>query len=432
MFEAVEDLIGEHADLEQKLADPSVHADQANARKLNKRYAELTPIVATYRSWKQNGDDIETAREFVADDPDFAAEVKELEKAREEITEKLRLLLVPRDPSDDKDVLLEVKAGAGGDESALFAGDLLRMYLRYAERVGWKTEIIDATESELGGYKDVQVAVKTKGGNGATEPGQGVWARLKYEGGVHRVQRVPSTESQGRIHTSAAGVLVTPEAEEVDVEIHANDLRIDVYRSSGPGGQSVNTTDSAVRITHLPTGVVASCQNEKSQLQNKEQAMRILRSRLLAAAQEAAEQEAADARRSQVRTVDRSEKIRTYNFPENRISDHRVGFKAYNLDQVLDGDLDAVIEPASTRTPRRSSRPRSKARTCWREQREPSARRGGPGHPAAGRRRRALTAFRRGGARRAHPWRQARGTAQRQGRRLRRPLLGGHLPSRGS
>ncbi len=248
MFEAVEELVAEHADLEKKLADPSVHADQANARKLNKRYAELTPIVATYRSWKQTGDDIETARELAADDPDFAAEVKELEQQREELTEKLRLLLVPRDPSDDKDVILEIKAGAGGDESALFAGDLLRMYLRYAERVGWKTEIIDATESELGGYKDVQVAVKTRG---QTEPGQGVWARLKYEGGVHRVQRVPATESQGRIHTSAAGVLVTPEAEEVDVEINPNDLRIDVYRSSGPGGQSVNTTDSAVRITHL-------------------------------------------------------------------------------------------------------------------------------------------------------------------------------------
>ncbi|MFG2295607.1 peptide chain release factor 1 [Streptomyces sp. NPDC048603] len=344
MFEAVEDLVGEHADLEKKLADPSVHSDQANARKLNKRYAELTPIIATFRAWKQSAEDIETAKELAADDPDFAAEVKELSAHREELTEKLRLLLVPRDPSDDKDVLLEIKAGAGGDESALFAGDLLRMYLRYAERVGWKTEIIDSTESELGGYKDVQVAVKTKGGNGATEPGQGVWARLKYEGGVHRVQRVPATESQGRIHTSAAGVLVTPEAEEVEVEINPNDLRIDVYRSSGPGGQSVNTTDSAVRITHLPTGVVASCQNEKSQLQNKEQAMRILRSRLLAAAQEAAEQEAADARRSQVRTVDRSEKIRTYNFPENRISDHRVGFKAYNLDQVLDGDLDSVIQ----------------------------------------------------------------------------------------
>ena len=342
MFEAVEELIGEHAELEKQLADPAIHADQARARKLNKRYAELSPVIATYRAWKQTGEDIGTARELAADEPEFAAEVKELEASREELTDKLRLLLVPRDPSDDKDVILEIKAGEGGDESALFAGDLLRMYLRYAERIGWKTELIQSTESDLGGYKDVQVAVKTKGA--AAEPGQGVWARLKYEGGVHRVQRVPATESQGRIHTSAAGVLVLPEADQVDVEVNANDLRIDVYRSSGPGGQSVNTTDSAVRITHEPTGIVVSCQNEKSQLQNKEQALRILRARLLAAAQEEADQEASDARRSQVRTVDRSERVRTYNFPENRISDHRVGFKAYNLDQVLDGDLDAVIQ----------------------------------------------------------------------------------------
>ncbi|MER5350786.1 peptide chain release factor 1 [Kitasatospora sp. NPDC002551] len=341
MFEAVEELLVEHADLEARLADPSVHADQANARKLAKRYAELTPITRVYRDWKQAGEDIEAARELAAEEPEFLSEVKEGEARREELTEELRLLLVPRDPSDDKDVILEIKAGEGGEESALFAGDLLRMYLRFAERIGWKTEIIDSNESDLGGYKDVSVAVKTKGN---AEPGQGVWARLKYEGGVHRVQRVPATESQGRIHTSAAGVLVTPEAEEVEVEILANDLRIDVYRSSGPGGQSVNTTDSAVRITHLPTGIVASCQNEKSQLQNKEQAMRILRSRLLAAAQEEAEREASDARRSQVRTVDRSERIRTYNYPENRISDHRTGFKSYNLDQVLDGDLNAVIQ----------------------------------------------------------------------------------------
>ncbi|MGF1432158.1 peptide chain release factor 1 [Kitasatospora sp. LaBMicrA B282] len=345
MFEAVEELLVEHAALEMRLADPSVHADQANARKLAKRYAELTPITRTYRAWKQAGEDIEAARELAAEEPEFLAEAKAAEKRQGELTEELRLLLVPRDPNDDKDVILEVKAGEGGEESALFAGDLLRMYLRFAERVGWKTEIIDANESDLGGYKDVSVAVKTKGSQ-QPEPGQGVWARLKYEGGVHRVQRVPATESQGRIHTSAAGVLVTPEAEEVEVEINTNDLRIDVYRSSGPGGQSVNTTDSAVRITHLPTGIVASCQNEKSQLQNKEQAMRILRSRLLAAAQEAAEQEASDARRSQVRTVDRSERIRTYNFPENRISDHRTGFKAYNLDQVLDGDLNALIQSA--------------------------------------------------------------------------------------
>ena len=242
---------------------------------------------------------------------------------------------------DDKDVIVEVKAGEGGEESALFAGDLLRMYVRYAERRGWSTQIIDAVESDLGGYKDVSLAVKARG---VPEPGDAPFARLKFEGGVHRVQRVPVTESQGRIHTSAAGVLVLPEAEDVDVVIDPNDLRIDVYRSSGPGGQSVNTTDSAVRITHLPTGVVVSCQNEKSQLQNKESAMRILRARLLAAAEEAAAKEASDARRSQVRTVDRSERIRTYNFPENRLSDHRVGFKSHNLDQILDGDLDAVID----------------------------------------------------------------------------------------
>ncbi|MDT3398251.1 peptide chain release factor 1 [Streptomyces sp. B1866] len=341
MFEAVEELIGEHADLEKRLADPAVHADQREAKRLGKRYAELTPVVGTYRSWRRTGEDIGAARELAADDPEFAEEVRQLERQHEELADRLRLLLVPRDPSDDKDVILEVKAGEGGEESALFAGDLLRMYLRYAERVGWRTEILDANESDLGGYKDVSVAVKARG---QIEPGQGVWARLKYEGGVHRVQRVPATESQGRIHTSAAGVLVTPEAEEVEVEIGPNDLRIDVYRSSGPGGQSVNTTDSAVRITHLPTGIVVSCQNEKSQLQNKEQALRILRSRLLAAAQEEAESKASDARRSQVRTVDRSERIRTYNFPENRISDHRTGFKAYNLDQVLDGELEAVIQ----------------------------------------------------------------------------------------
>jgi len=256
------------------------------------------------------------------------------------VAEHLSELLVPRDPDDDRDIILEIKAGEGGDESALFAGDLLRMYLRYAERQGWKTEVLEAQESDLGGFKDVAVAIKYKG---IPQPGEGVWARLKYEGGVHRVQRVPVTESQGRIHTSAAGVLVLPEAEDVEVEIDPNDLRIDVYRSSGPGGQSVNTTDSAVRITHEPTGIVVSCQNEKSQLQNREQAMRILRARLLAAKQEQADQEASDVRRSQVRTVDRSERIRTYNFAENRISDHRVGFKAYNLDQVLDGDLDALV-----------------------------------------------------------------------------------------
>ena len=337
MFEQVEELVREHAELEQRLADPSVHADQNQARTLGKRYAEIGPIVAAYQQWRALGDDLDTARELAGEDASFAAEVPQLEQRRAELEDELRLLLIPKDPNDDKDVILEVKAGEGGEESALFADDLFRMYQRYAERQGWKTEVLDVTPSDLGGVKDATLAVRGKSG---LMP----WSRLKYEGGVHRVQRVPVTESQGRIHTSAAGVLVFPEAEEVDVEIDPNDLRIDVYRSSGPGGQSVNTTDSAVRITHEPTGIVVSCQNEKSQLQNKESAMRILRARLLAKAQEEADAAASDARRSQVRTVDRSERVRTYNFPENRISDHRVNFKAYNLDQVLDGDLDAVVQ----------------------------------------------------------------------------------------
>jgi peptide chain release factor 1 len=334
----IDDLTSEYAEIERRLADPAVHADQAEARRLGKRYAELRPIVETARDLRAAEDDASAARELAAEDPAFAEEAVSLAKRIEELEETLRRLLVPRDPNDDKDAILEIKAGEGGEESALFAGDLLRMYLRHAERAGWKTEIIDAQHSDLGGYKDVTVAVKSR------PSGEGVWSRLKYEGGVHRVQRVPATESQGRIHTSAAGVFVMPEAEDIDVQIDPNDLRIDVFRSSGPGGQSVNTTDSAVRITHLPTGIVVSCQNEKSQLQNKEQAMRILRARLLAAAQEQADAAAAAERKSQVRTVDRSERVRTYNFPENRISDHRVGYKAYNLDQVLDGDLHNVIQ----------------------------------------------------------------------------------------
>ncbi|PRY01780.1 peptide chain release factor 1 [Allonocardiopsis opalescens] len=336
----LDELVGEYADIEERLADPSVHADQSAARRLGKRYAELTPIVQAYRELEQVGNDYETAMELASEDPAFAEEAKELTRRRGELEERLRRLLVPRDPNDDKDVILEIKAGEGGEESALFAGDLLRMYLRYAERRQWRTEIIDATHSDLGGYKDVTVAVKARGN---PAPGEGVWAQLKFEGGVHRVQRVPVTESQGRIHTSAAGVLVMPEAEAVEIEVNDNDIRVDVFRSSGPGGQSVNTTDSAVRITHLPTGIVVSCQNEKSQLQNKEQAMRVLRARLLADAQERADAEAQAERKSQVRTVDRSERVRTYNFPENRISDHRVGFKAYNLDQVIDGALDDVL-----------------------------------------------------------------------------------------
>lgn len=346
MFENCEELAREYADLEVALADPAVHADQTKARSLGRRYAQLRPVVAAYREWNDLHDDHVAAMELAEmGDAAFADEAVALAEREEAAAERLRTLLLPRDPLDDKDVIVEVKAGEGGEESALFAGDLLRMYLRYAERRGWSTEIIDAVESDLGGYKDVSLAVKAKG---VPEPGEAPYARLKFEGGVHRVQRVPVTESQGRIHTSAAGVLVLPEAEDVDVTIDPNDLRIDVYRSSGPGGQSVNTTDSAVRITHIPTGVVVSCQNEKSQLQNREQALRILRARLLAIAEEQAAQEASDARRSQVRTVDRSERIRTYNFPENRISDHRVGFKAHNLDQVLDGDLDAIVDACTS------------------------------------------------------------------------------------
>jgi peptide chain release factor 1 len=338
---AVQPLLAEHAELERQLADPAVHADAGRARALGRRYAELTGIVEAFRGWQGATGDVEAARELAGEDPGFASELPGLQEVAHHAHDRLHRLLLPRDPDDDRDVILEIKAGEGGEESALFAGDLLRMYLRYAERQAWRTEVIDATESDLGGYKDVSLAVKSRG---TPRPGEGVFARLKYEGGVHRVQRVPVTESQGRIHTSAAGVLVLPEVEDVEVTIREDDLRIDVFRSSGPGGQSVNTTDSAVRITHLPTGLVVSCQNEKSQLQNKEQAMRILRARLHAMAVEAAQQQAAQTRRSQVRTVDRSERIRTYNFPENRIADHRTGYKAYNLDQVLAGELDPVIE----------------------------------------------------------------------------------------
>jgi len=340
-FASADELVKEYAELEAKMADPSIHEDASNARKLGRRYAQLGPVVSGYRVWRAAEEDLVAGREMAAEDANFAAEIPALEQAAFEAAEKLEELLLPRDPNDDRDVILEVKAGAGGDESALFAGDLLRMYMRYAEKHNWKVEIIDATESEMGGYKDISVGIKSKG---TAAPGESPYARLKFEGGVHRVQRVPETESQGRIHTSAAGVLILPEAEEIDVELNMNDVRVDVYRSSGPGGQSVNTTDSAVRLTHVPTGIVVSCQNEKSQLQNKESALRILRARLLVDAQEKADAIAAAERKSQVRTVDRSERIRTYNFPENRLSDHRVNYKSNNLDAVLNGELDDVIQ----------------------------------------------------------------------------------------
>ncbi|MFI6235694.1 peptide chain release factor 1 [Micromonospora sp. NPDC050784] len=334
-------LLDEYAELEKRLADPAIHADQATARRVGRRYAELVPLHKAADELEQARADLAAARELAAEDPSFAAEAESIAGSLPVLEERLAELLIPRDPHDAKDVIVEIKAGEGGEESALFAGDLLRMYTRYAERHGWITEVIDAQDSDLGGVKDVSLAIKTKG---VPDGGNGVWSRLKWEGGVHRVQRVPVTESQGRIHTSAAGVLVLPEAEDVDVTIDQNELRIDVFRSSGPGGQSVNTTDSAVRITHLPTGIVVSCQNEKSQLQNREQAMRILRARLLAAAQEQADAAASDARKAQVRTVDRSERIRTYNFPQNRITDHRIGYTAYNLDLALGGELDGVLD----------------------------------------------------------------------------------------
>ncbi|MEU4770683.1 peptide chain release factor 1 [Micromonospora sp. NPDC023644] len=334
-------LLDEYAELEKRLADPAIHADQGTARRIGRRYAELVPLHKAAGELEQARADLAAARELAAEDASFAAEAESIAASLPALEQRLSELLIPRDPHDAKDVIVEIKAGEGGEESALFAGDLLRMYTRYAERRGWVTEVLDAQDSDLGGVKDVSLAIKTKG---VPEGGNGVWSRLKWEGGVHRVQRVPVTESQGRIHTSAAGVLVLPEAEDVDVTIDPNDLRIDVFRSSGPGGQSVNTTDSAVRITHVPTGIVVSCQNEKSQLQNREQAMRILRARLLAAAQEQADAAASDARKAQVRTVDRSERIRTYNFPQNRITDHRIGYTAYNLDLALAGDLDGVLD----------------------------------------------------------------------------------------
>ncbi len=329
-------LLDEHARLQEELSDPAVHADAGRAKKLSRRYSELEKVAVAARRYQQIDEDLAAAEEFAVEDPDFAAEVTRLREEHAGVATELKDLLVPGDPDDARDAIIEIKAGEGGDESALFAGDLLRMYQRWIDSRGWSSQILDATHSDLGGYKDVTLAVKAKDA--------GAYGWLKFEGGVHRVQRVPVTESQGRIHTSAAGVLVFPEVDEPEeVQLDDNELRIDVYRSSGPGGQSVNTTDSAVRITHLPTGITASCQNEKSQLQNKEAALRMLRARILAKQAEEAAAEAADIRRSQVRTVDRSERIRTYNFPENRITDHRTGYKAYNLDQVLAGDLDPVI-----------------------------------------------------------------------------------------
>ncbi|MFT6972898.1 MAG: peptide chain release factor 1 [Pontimonas sp.] len=340
MFESVDALVAEHAELQVKLSDPAVHADAVLSKKLNRRFATVSKILAAHDRMKAVSDDLAAASEMASEDESLAAEIPGLEAGLVEATEALRALLIPRDPDDGRDVIMEIKGGEGGEESALFAADLLRMYLYYAESRGWKTEVLDKTESDMGGFKNVQVALKSS----ATDPADGVWASMKYEGGVHRVQRVPVTESQGRIHTSTTGVLVFPEVDEPEeVGIGPNDLKIDVFRSSGPGGQSVNTTDSAVRITHLPTGIVVSMQNEKSQIQNREAGMRVLRARILARQQQELAAVQSDARKSQIRGMDRSERIRTYNFSENRIADHRTGYKSYNLDQVLNGSLEPVI-----------------------------------------------------------------------------------------
>ncbi|MEX0580034.1 MAG: peptide chain release factor 1 [Mycobacterium sp.] len=340
---AIDAILAEHADLERQLADPSLHSDTGNARRVGRRFAQLAPIATVHRRLTATRGDLEAARELAADDSSFAAEVIELEAKVAELDDHLTDMLAPRDPHDADNIVLEVKSGEGGEESALFAADLARMYIRYAERRGWTVTILDETFSDLGGYKEATISIAGKG-----DSADGVWSRLKWEGGVHRVQRVPVTESQGRVHTSAAGVLVYPEPEEVEqVAIDESDLRIDVYRSSGKGGQGVNTTDSAVRITHLPSGIVVTCQNERSQLQNKARAMQVLAARLQVLAEEQASADASADRASQIRTVDRSERIRTYNFPENRIADHRINFKAHNLDQVLEGDLDAMLDALS-------------------------------------------------------------------------------------
>jgi peptide chain release factor 1 len=341
MFEGVVDLAAELVDLENKLSDPKLHSDQNKARQVGRRFAELKPIVATWREYQQLVQDHEAAVELSMDDTSFKVEAEKIAESIAVLADQLQKLLIPKDPMDSKDVIVEVKSGEGGEESSLFVGDLVRMYLKFAEKKGWKAELIDAVDSDMGGFKNASIAIKAKGN---AENSDAPYSWMKHEGGVHRVQRVPITESQGRVHTSAAGVLVFPEAEEIDVQVNEQDLRVDVYRSSGPGGQSVNTTDSAVRITHIPTGIVVSCQNEKSQLQNKESALRILRARLLAAAEDERAAQDSVARKSQVRTVDRSERIRTYNFPENRLTDHRTGFKSHNLDQILDGDLAPVLQ----------------------------------------------------------------------------------------
>jgi peptide chain release factor 1 len=335
-----EELERSHAELEERLADPKVYADPREAADLGRRLKELDPALRAAREWRQASTDLADAK----GDPELSSFAGELEADVARLEEELRLALVERDPADAKDVIVEVRQGVGGDEAALWAGDVARMLQRYAGRRGYRTELLSVSESDGGGVKEQVFAVK----------GDGAYSVFKWEGGTHRVQRVPATESQGRIHTSTATVAVMPEAEEVEVTIEDKDLKIDVYRSTGPGGQSVNTTDSAVRITHLPTGIVVSMQDEKSQLQNKQKAMRVLRARLYEAERERQQAELAAARRSQVGTGERAEKIRTYNFPENRLTDHRVKHTVHRLDQGLDGDLEEFTDALQAEERRRA------------------------------------------------------------------------------
>ena len=348
-IELAEQVLAEHRKIETEMSSPEALSSPEKMKSLGRRYAELGRVVRVYQAYRRAEADLSETREIVeagGEDAElFRPELPGLQEAYAQAEAALKDALIPRDPDDARDAIVEVKAGEGGEESALFAGDLLRMYERYAERMGWQTQILSSVPTELGGFKDVQLAVRLR--SAPEDPADGVWAHLKFEAGVHRVQRVPVTESQGRLHTSAAGVLVFAEVDDPgEVEIADADIRVDVFRSSGPGGQSVNTTDSAVRITHLPTGLVVSCQDEKSQIKNREAAMRVLRARLRQMQLEQQAEENAAMRRSQVRTVDRSERIRTYNFPENRISDHRTGYKAYNLDQVLAGNLGPLVDSA--------------------------------------------------------------------------------------
>ncbi len=328
-------------DLEQRISDPEIIARQQEWQKLTRQHASLTDTVETFRTYKKVLSGLDEAMEVLEDkslDEDFRAmaqeELKELKEQREELEEKLHILLLPKDPNDDKNIIIEIRGGAGGDEAALFAGDLFRMYTKYAETQGWKCDIIDANEPELGGFKEVVFSAD----------GDSVYSKMKFESGVHRVQRVPATETQGRVHTSTVTVAVLPEMEEVDVEINEKDLQIDTYRASGAGGQHINKTESAVRITHIPSGIVVACQDQRSQLKNRDKAMKVLRARLQDKAdQEAASTVAAD-RKSQVGTGDRSERIRTYNYPQGRVTDHRINLTLYKLDAILNGDLDELIQ----------------------------------------------------------------------------------------